>query len=121
MSLTRRFVSRSALSAFFAAAIVLGDSGRSQSPRPAMPCATAPSKGYVPDAATAIAIGQAVLVRVYGEKQMAAEQPLTAVLEYDMWTVVGTLHCPTAMCFGGTAGVNISKTDGRITCVWHGR
>jgi NTF2 fold immunity protein len=40
-----------------------------------------PRSGYVPDAKTAIAIAEAVLIPVYGEKQIAAEQPLHATLK----------------------------------------
>lgn len=55
-----------------------------------------PKSGYVPDAKTAIAIAQAVLIPVYGEKQIASEQPLHASLKNNVWTVEGTLNCPTA-------------------------
>ena len=67
----------------------------------------------------------AVLIPVYGEKQIESEQPFKAVLENGVWTVDGTLHCPdgkggaTTMCFGGTAEVKLSKTDGRILKMIH--
>ncbi len=73
-----------------------------------------PSAGYVPDSTTAIKIAEAVLVPVYGRKQIDSELPLHAQLKDDEWTVTGTLHCPdgkggvTSMCFGGVAVVQIS-------------
>ena len=84
-----------------------------------------PKSGYVPDAKTAIAIAQAVLIPVYGEKQIASEQPLHASLKNNVWTVEGTLNCPdgkggtTTRCNGGTALVRISKIDGRILRMIH--
>jgi hypothetical protein len=47
------------------------------------------------------------------------------VLENGVWTINGTLHCPdgkggaTTMCVGGTAEVELSKTDGRILKMIH--
>ena len=84
-----------------------------------------PRGGYVPDETTAIKIAEAVLIPVYGEKQIESERPFKAVLENDIWTVDGTLHCPdgkggvTTMCVGGTAEVKLSKTDGRILKMIH--
>ena len=84
-----------------------------------------PPQGYVPDAATAVQIAEAVLVPVYGKKQIESEKPLTAKLENDVWTVSGTLRCPdgkggtTTQCVGGTAVVQISKADARIILMTH--
>jgi NTF2 fold immunity protein len=84
-----------------------------------------PRSGYVPDAKTAIAIAQAVLIPVYGAKQIASEQPLHASLKNNVWTVEGTLNCSdgeggtTTYCNGGTALVRISKIDGRILKMIH--
>jgi len=80
----------------------------------------------VPDSATAIDVAEAALVPVYGKKQIKSEEPFTAKLEGDVWSVSGTLHCPdgkggaTTMCFGGVAMVRISKVDGRILSMGHG-
>ena len=81
-----------------------------------------PKSGYVPDSATAVKIAEAVLVPVYGEKQTLAERPFTATLKEDVWTIEGTLHCPDGSgCFGGVAIVQISKLDGRIISMTHGK
>jgi hypothetical protein len=86
-----------------------------------------PKAGYVPDKATAIRIAEAVLIPVYGEKQIKSEQPFKATLKNEVWTVGGTLHCSdgkggiTALCAGGVAVVKIAKSDGRIQYMMHGK
>lgn len=84
-----------------------------------------PKEGYVPDSATAIKIAEAVLIPIYGEKQIEYEQPFTAKLKADTWTVSGTLHCPdgeggiTTHCDGGVATVQVSKIDAHIVSMIH--
>ncbi|WP_041856075.1 NTF2 fold immunity protein [Candidatus Korobacter versatilis] len=89
-----------------------------------------PASGFVPDATTAIKIANAVLVPVYGEKQISSELPLRAELEQGTWIVRGTLNCApppahdlpgkkTLSCEGGTAVVRISKSDGKILFMTH--
>ena len=79
----------------------------------------------VPDSATAINVAEAALVPVYGKKQIKSEEPFTAKLEGDVWTVSGTLHCSdgkggtTTICVGGVAAVKISRVDGRILSMGH--
>jgi hypothetical protein len=74
---------------------------------------------------TATKIAEAVLVPVYGEKQIASERPFRATLQGDVWTVEGSLTCPdgkggtTTMCVGGTVLVKFSKTDARILFMMH--
>jgi hypothetical protein len=50
-----------------------------------------PKEGFVPDKETAIAIARAVLIPIYGAKQIESEEPLLAHLESGVWTVEGTL------------------------------
>ena len=84
-----------------------------------------PKSGYVPDSRTAVKIAEAVLIPVYGEKQVESERPLTATLKNGVWTITGTLHCPdgtggtTTSCDGGVAEVRISKNDARIVYMLH--
>jgi hypothetical protein len=84
-----------------------------------------PPDGYVPDSTTAIRVAEAVLVPIYGKKQIDSELPLNAELKDGVWTVTGTLHCPdrkggdTGACDGGVALVRISKTDARILSMTH--
>jgi hypothetical protein len=84
-----------------------------------------PADGFVPDSQTAVRIAEAVLIPVYGEKQIRSEEPFTGQLKGDVWTVGGTLRCPdgkggfTTDCDGGVAVVKLSKTDGRILFMLH--
>jgi hypothetical protein len=81
----------------------------------------------VPDAATAVRIAEAVLVPVYGKKQIESEEPFTAKLKDDVWTVAGTLRCPdgkggiTTSCDGGVAVVEISKVDAHVISMIHNK
>ena len=81
-----------------------------------------PKEGFVPNAETAIKVGEAVLMPVYGEKTIVGERPFKAALQGDVWRVEGTLHCdgpPGETCPGGTAVVKISKTSGEILFMMH--
>jgi NTF2 fold immunity protein of polymorphic toxin system component len=82
-----------------------------------------PKDGFVPNAETAVKVAEAVLIPVYGEKQIINERPLKAALDGDVWTVTGTLHrsekSPEAHCVGGTAVVHISKTSSQILFMMH--
>jgi len=75
-----------------------------------------PNQGYVPNSETAVKICEAVLIPVYGKKKIESEEPFTAKLKDDVWTVQGTLHCPGGGtdCFGGMAEVRIPKDDARV-------
>jgi hypothetical protein len=83
--------------------------------------------GYVPDSATAVKIAEQVLIPVYGKKQIISERPFNATLKDDVWFVEGTLHCPgapaggSAHCVGGVAMVQITRSDGRVLSVRHGK
>jgi len=79
-----------------------------------------PRGEYVPDAATAITIGRAVAIPIYGRKLVHYEEPFTATRKGDVWTVAGTLHCPPpGICAGGTVEVMLSAKDGRVLSVVH--
>lgn len=85
-----------------------------------------PPRGFVPDSKTAVKIAEAVLIPVYGEKKIESEQPFTAKLKGDEWTIYGTLRCPdgkggtTTICDGGVAVVEIAKEDARVLSMNHG-
>ena len=76
-----------------------------------------PKNGFVPDDRTAIAVAEAVLIGIYGEKQIEGERPFFAKLEREIWIVHGTIHAPN----GGVAEIRISKKDGRVLHVSHGK
>ena len=43
-----------------------------------------PKEGFVPDKETAVLIAYAVLVKIYGEKEISKELPLVATLNNDL-------------------------------------
>lgn len=76
-----------------------------------------PREGYVPDGATAISIGRAVLVPIYGKDKIKSEEPLHARLEKGIWIVQGSLKHE----HGGVAEIRISKATAQIVRVTHGK
>lgn len=82
-----------------------------------------PKEGFVPNEETAIKIAEAVLVPIYGIEEIKQEQPLVAKLKRGVWVVSGTIHPDSsgAITKGGTAVIEISKADGRILRVSHGK
>ena len=77
-----------------------------------------PPSGYVPDADTAIKIAVAVWEPIYGRKQIQSQKPFRATLRNGVWTVHGSLPPNTP---GGVAEADISKKDGRVLRVIHGK
>ena len=86
-----------------------------------------PPNGYVPDAATAMKVAEAVMIPVYGREKIESERPFKATLRGDTWTIEGTLRCEngkgsiTTECAGGVAVVKLSKTNARIISMIHGK
>jgi len=78
-----------------------------------------PSNGFVPDAATAARIAEAVWIPIYGPVRIEAEKPFKVSLRDDVWTVTGKDLPPSTV--GGVAEAEISKIDGRILRVIHGQ
>lgn len=78
----------------------------------------APDRGYVSDAKTAISIAVAIWSPIYGEKHIQNKKPFKARLYKDVWTVEGSL--PKGWR-GGVPVAEISKRDGRILRVSHGK
>ena len=76
-----------------------------------------PAKGFVPDSSTAVRIAVAVWGPIYGEQHIAGEQPYRATLHGDIWTVTGSL----ARGPGGVAIAQISRRNGRIIRISHGK
>lgn len=76
--------------------------------------------GYVPTADVAKKIAEAVWIPIYGKEHIEAEKPFQAVLtNNEVWVVQGSL--PKRHTLGGTAYIEISKLDGRIVRVTHGK
>lgn len=74
--------------------------------------------GYVPDETTAIAISVASWNPIYGAEKIAKEKPYKAELKRDIWVVTGSL--PEGYV-GGVAIAEISKNDGTILRISHGK
>ena len=87
----------------------------------AAPKSVAPKDGFVPTAAVAVAIAEAVLVPVYGKQLINSERPFKAELAHDVWDINGTVPCnpPGSLCPGGAAEVKISKKTGQILFMTH--
>ena len=66
----------------------------------------------------------AILVPIYGKENIEKERPFKAVLTNEIWHVEGSLsksHFDNGIVKGGVAMIEISKKDGRILWVSHGK
>jgi len=77
-----------------------------------------PKDGFVPTKNVAIKIAVAVWEPIYGAEHIATEKPYQARLTNGVWIVEGSLPQGAA---GGVAEAEISKDDGRILRVSHGK
>lgn len=101
-----------------AAGSCLAQSSAGRLPEPQAAPGFVPAGGFVPDAATAVQIAEAVWLPIYGTNVLH-EKPFTARLTGEgVWIVEGSL--PEGMK-GGVAYLEISKRDGRILAVTHGK
>ena len=77
-----------------------------------------PAGGMVPNAETAVAIAVAVFKPIYGTENIENQRPFHAVLNNGVWHVYGSLP---VNLLGGVAEAELSRKDGRIIRVWHGK
>ncbi len=77
-----------------------------------------PKEGYVPNEEVAIKIAEAVLAPIYGKDHIEREKPFKATLNGGIWTVRGSLK---PGWLGGVAEAQISKDDGCILKIIHGK
>ena len=77
-----------------------------------------PKDGYVPTKEVAIKIAVAVWEPIYGADKITDEKPYRATLAGKVWTVEGSLPKGAK---GGVAVAEISKKDGRVIRVSHGK
>lgn len=87
------------------------------------PHSYSPPNGVVPDEKTAILIAEAVWTPIYGD-ELLDERPFVArLINGNTWYVNGTLPKRTdgLSNVGGTAVIEISKSDGKILRISHGK
>ena len=77
-----------------------------------------PEDGFIPNQETAIAVAVAVWEPIYGAAKIDNEKPYIATLSGDVWYVRSSL--PKGWR-GGVAEAEISKTNGTILRVSHGK
>lgn len=94
------------------AAVLASNAGATNPPHSYVPV-----DGFVPDEATAIRVAEAIWIPIYGAAAITAEQPIKATLKDGDWFVEGTCHSEK----GGVAVAEISKKDGRVLRVSHGK
>lgn len=78
---------------------------------------------YVPDEETAKKIAEAVWLPIFGER-IFEQQPYNAALVNGIWIVKGSLPPPCRYipdCRGGSAYIEIQKSDCKILLVKHGK
>jgi hypothetical protein len=77
-----------------------------------------PKEGLVPTADVAIRIAVAVWEPIYGKQNIERQKPFRATLANGVWHVQGSL--PQGW-LGGVALAEISRKDGRVLRVSHGK
>jgi hypothetical protein len=79
-----------------------------------------PPNGVVPDETTATQIAEVILIPIYGRQKIKDEEPFSAKLHENVWTVTGFFQKGEGR-LGGVALIEISKIDGRILRISHGQ
>ena len=77
-----------------------------------------PKDGFVPSAATAVTIAEAVLIPIYGRENIRSQKPFEVKKTGEKWIVNGTRR---KGWVGGIATIEIARTDGRILRVSHSK
>lgn len=77
-----------------------------------------PKNGFVPDKETATKIAELIAKKIYGDPRIDAQKPFQTDLKGEVWKVSGTIP-PNFL--GGTFEVYLSKVDGKIIRVTHGK
>jgi len=74
--------------------------------------------GLVPDERTAIAVAEAILFPIYGEKHIRDQRPYVVKHAQGKWTIEGSL--PSGFVVGGTFHIVIRQRDAQILEIGHG-
>lgn len=79
------------------------------------------SRVVIPDATTAVRVGEAILISAFGAKQIRCQRPFRAVQTNGTWEVTGTVP-PLFFALGGRGGVavvQLNMADGRVLRLLH--
>jgi hypothetical protein len=83
-----------------------------------------PPSGLIISAAAAAGIAEIVGKGVYGDEEIERQKPFIISEKGDVWYVRGVARRPRfggPMIFSGNLEIEISKTDGRIVRISHGK
>jgi len=81
-----------------------------------------PSDGFVPTTEVAAAVAEAVLIPIYGEKNITNQKPFEVALNGDVWVIKGTVQdTPNTIRLGGVFTIKISRITGEILYLIHTR
>jgi hypothetical protein len=75
-----------------------------------------PDSGFIPDSLTAIKVAEALLIPIYGAKQLRSELPLKAFRSDSNWIVEGSIPRDNV---GGVVHIELGRRDGRVLRVTH--
>lgn len=75
-----------------------------------------PRDGFIPDGATAVRVGEAILGPIYGVAKVKAGEPYTASLHGEVWVVLGSTCNP--IC-GGRFEIDLNKGTGAVLSYKH--
>jgi NTF2 fold immunity protein len=76
-----------------------------------------PKAGVVPNKETAAIIAEAILIPIYGDKQIQSEKPFKVTLQDNIWLIEGA--SPELPQPGGNFVVRLSKVNGKVLFVTH--
>jgi hypothetical protein len=81
-----------------------------------------PEEGFVPTPEIAVKIAETILSQIYGEKQIEEQKPFLVKMEDEVWIIHGNdVELRKHYEKFGTVYMEISKRDGKILKVFHGK
>jgi hypothetical protein len=78
-------------------------------------------EGVVRSPKVAFGIAEAVLKEIYGDDQIERQKPFHVSLKNNVWYVKGSVTDDSGYVKGGVFEIEISKIDGKIIRVSHGK
>jgi NTF2 fold immunity protein len=76
-----------------------------------------PKVGVVPNEKTAASIAEAILIPIYGDKQIQSQKPFRVTLHNNVWLIEGALPDPPQQ--GGNFVLRLSKVNGEVLFITH--